>query len=601
MKHLRYITGIMSPSRAALKHSTLQRVLVIPFVLLVVALAGVIYWASYRSSESASSEFSQKVLLNMVERVNQATETHLLGARVAIKTIATDAIYSPADKSTSFLPFSDDPSMLEERMWVATGFFPTVNNYVYYAGADGRFVGINRRADRIELRLRQPGNAPRHVISVAAPGKRLGLVRTDDYDARVRPWYKSAVEKGRENWSEVYTDFTTVEPTFTLTKPVYRDGNKLVGVAATDLSLTQLTDFFQSLTVSRNGIAFIVERSGAIIATSTKERPYRLENKALMRMMADQSESALLRQAYAHFKRWQAQGQSFEEPVSSQFEGDCGTVQVAVKLLRDPAGLEWITVVAVPRSDFIGNVTSVLYQSLAIGLVAVLMVLVLGYALLQWVLRDIRKLTRAAQTIGLGAPLAPLDIQRGDEIGLLAKSFQEMERNLRTDKLTGVLNRESLLAQIDFRQRNMSGEGGLKFALLFLDLDRFKQINDQHGHGAGDRVLVETAQRLKSVLRASDEVARFGGDEFVIYLHGIDAQEDIDTVCEKISIAVEAPIEIRNGVTDHVSASMGLARYPADGMDIDTIVRVADMRMLELKKARRSSGGPDVVAGAVVE
>lgn len=600
MKHLRYIIGIMLPSRSALKHSTLQRVLVIPFVLLVVALAGIIYWASYRSSESASSEFSQKVLLNMVERVNQATETHLLGARVAIKTIAPDAIYSPADKSTSFLPFSDDPGVLEERMWVATGFFPTVNNYVYYAGVDGRFVGINRRADRIELRLRQPGNAPRHVISVAAPSKRLGLVRTDDYDARVRPWYKSAIEKGKENWSAVYTDFTTLEPTFTLTKPVYRNGNKLVGVAATDLSLTQLTDFFQSITVSRNGIAFIVERSGAIIATSTKELPYKLENKTLMRLMADQSESALLRQAYAHFKRWQADGQSFEEPVSSQFEGDHGIVQIAVKLLRDPAGLEWITVVAVPRSDFIGNVTAVLYQSLAIGLVAVLMVLVLGYALLQWVLRDIRKLTRAAQTIGLGAPLEPLDIQRGDEIGQLAKSFQEMERNLRTDKLTGVLNRESLLAQIDFRQRNMSGEGGLKFALVFLDLDRFKQINDQHGHGAGDRVLVETAQRLKSVLRASDEVARFGGDEFVIYLHGIDAQKDIDAVCEKICIAVEAPIEIRNGVTDYVSASIGLARYPADGMDIDTIVRVADMRMLELKKARKSSAGPDAVAGAVV-
>jgi diguanylate cyclase len=570
------------------KHSTLQRVLVIPFVMLVLSLAGVIYWASNRSGESAAQEFSEKVLLGMVERVNQATDRHLLGARVALGAVAPDPVVSPADHTVTSLPFPDDLEALEERMWVATSFFPAVNNYVYYGGADGRFVGIMRRPDRIELRLRPAGAAQRQVYSVAAPQRRLGTVRADDYDARTRPWFKNAVERGTESWSAVYTDFTTLEPTFTLTRPVYRSDKSLLGVAATDMALTQLTEFFHSLSVSKNGIAFVVERSGAVIATSTDELPYRVEKKALLRLMANQSASSLLRQAYAHVLQWQREGETLEHPVSREFDGGAGVVQVAASMLRDPAGLEWITVVAVPRSDFIGNVNDILYQSLAIGLLAVFLVLILGFSLLQWVLRDIRKLTLAARSIGMGGPLEPLNIQRRDEIGQLAKSFQEMERNLRTDKLTGVLNRESLIAHIEFRKRNSTSELPLRFALLFIDLDGFKQINDEHGHEAGDRVLVETAKRLKETLRADDEVARFGGDEFVVYLHGIDSDKDIDAVCDKIYQAIEGPIELRDGTLDRLGASIGLASYPADGGEIDTILRVADTRMFEFKRARKT-------------
>lgn len=583
--------------RSGLAHSTLQRVLVIPFVILVLCLAGVIYWASHRSGESAGREFSREVLLSMVERVNQATERYLQGARVALHAVAPDPIYSPSERNFIALDFDDDLVSLEQRMWVATGFFPTTNDYVYFAGADGRFVGVNRRPDRIELRIQEDGGMPRNVYSVSGPGRRLGIVRSDNYDARSRPWFKNAVAQGKESWSAVYTDFTTLEPTFTLTKPVYAgiggNGDKtLIGVAATDLSLKQLTDFFRSLTISRNGIAFIVEQSGAVIATSTDEKLYRLRDKALVRLTAERSESSLLRQTYANVMRWQQSGASFERPLSRAFDGEEGKIQVGATLLRDPAGLEWITIVAVPRSDFIGNVVGVLFESLAIGMIAVFMVLVLGFSLLQWVLRDIRKLTRAAQSIGQGEPLEPLNIQRGDEIGQLAKSFQEMERNLRTDKLTGVLNRESLIAQIDFRQRNVDKQHPLKFTLLFVDLDRFKQVNDEHGHNAGDRVLIEIARRLKAALRAYDEVARFGGDEFVVYLHGIDNQRAIDAVCEKLKQVVEQSVDTGGGLSVQVGASIGVAGFPADGSDIDTLMKVADMRMFIAKKAGKAEAQP---------
>jgi diguanylate cyclase len=566
--------------------SSLQRVLVVPFMLLVLALAGVIYWASYRSSEYAGREFSQTVLLNMVERVTNETENQLVGARVALNTVVPNPVYSPANFSTAPILVPDSHDALERQLWVATGFFPAVNNYVYFGGADGSFVGIMRKLDLIELRLRKAGAAARDVFSVAAPGKRLGLLRTDDYDPRTRPWYKTAVMNGRESWSPVYTDFTTREPTLTLSKPAYGADQQLVGVAATDLSLSQLTEFFKSLSVSRNGIAFVLERSGAIIATSTNELPYRVQDNALVRLTADQSVSPLLRQAYQQVKTWQASGERLERPVSREFESESGTVQIGATLLRDPIGLEWIAIVAIPRADFIGNVSTVFYQSVAIAFLAVLILLAMGAALLHWVLTDIRKLTQAAESIGLGRPFEPLDIRRADEIGLLAKSLEEMERNLRTDKLTGVLNRQSLVSRIEFRARTATELQPLRFALLFVDLDFFKQVNDQHGHDAGDKVLADIASRLKDVLRSDDEVARFGGDEFVVYLHGMLSVEDIGAVRTKLLQAIQEPIALPSGATACVGASIGWAQYPSDGLDVDALLKVADNRMFERKKAR---------------
>ena len=555
---------------------------------MVLALAGVIYWSSQRSSDSAAREFSQKVVLNLVERVSQTAETHLMGARTAIAAVAPDPVYSPADGSTNTLPFSEDSADIEQRLWIATGFFPTAaEHYVFFGGADGRFIGINRRATQIELRLRPPGAAQRSIYSVAAPGKLLGLLRTDAYDPRTRPWFREAVASGHEQWSRVYVDFTTIEPVLTLSKPIYRADRSLVGVVSTDLSLTGLTRFFQSLSVSPNGIAFMVERSGAIIATSTNELPFRAGKTEPLRLLPAQSTSALLRQSYEEVMGWQRDGENLSHPVSRSFDTVQGTIQVGATYLRDPNGLEWITVVAAPRADFTSNVTGVMYQSLGIGLVAVAILTVMGYMLLQWVLRDIRKLTRAVERIDRGQPSEPLDIVRGDEIGMLAKSFREMERNLRLDALTGALNREMLLAQIRFRQRAATEFLPLQYALLFLDLDRFKPINDEYGHDTGDRALIEITARLTSSLRAHDEVARFGGDEFVVYLHDVSSDDNLQAIRSKIAALLDAPLALREDLSVSIGASIGWAIYPTDGADVDTILRVADGRMFEIKKARK--------------
>jgi diguanylate cyclase (GGDEF)-like protein len=125
-------------------------------------------------------------------------------------------------------------------------------------------------------------------------------------------------------------------------------------------------------------------------------------------------------------------------------------------------------------------------------------------------------------------------------------------------------------------------------AVLFIDLDRFKPINDQHGHKVGDEVLREIAARLTRSLRQSDLVARQGGDEFLVLLTASSGIVNSEVVAAKLKEAIEAPIVVE-GSAHHVGASIGIAHYPEDGADLDTLIERADAAMYHVKKSGRGS------------
>jgi diguanylate cyclase (GGDEF)-like protein/PAS domain S-box-containing protein len=154
------------------------------------------------------------------------------------------------------------------------------------------------------------------------------------------------------------------------------------------------------------------------------------------------------------------------------------------------------------------------------------------------------------------------------------------------DILTGLPNRALLadrLAQTIARaQRHQSF-----FALLFLDLDNFKTINDSYGHRAGDEFLRQVAERLKSRVRAIDTVSRQGGDEFIILLNELTHPEDAVTIARDICERLSEPLEIE-GVQVHASASIGIAVYPRDGDSADALLRNADIAMYHAKSLGRN-------------
>ena len=129
---------------------------------------------------------------------------------------------------------------------------------------------------------------------------------------------------------------------------------------------------------------------------------------------------------------------------------------------------------------------------------------------------------------------------------------------------------------------------GEKVALMFVDLDGFKAVNDGHGHEAGDHVLAQVATRLKACLRASDAAARIGGDEFLVLLVGLRDAEAAGQVADKIVAAVSQPIPYA-ATTLTVGASVGIALFPDHALDTISLQRVADQAMYRVKRAGKNA------------
>jgi diguanylate cyclase (GGDEF)-like protein len=174
-------------------------------------------------------------------------------------------------------------------------------------------------------------------------------------------------------------------------------------------------------------------------------------------------------------------------------------------------------------------------------------------------------------------PIAVLVMVR---IGLLAAERARAERALEhranRDALTGLPNRRELVNALDERIRR--GEGSV---LLFCDLDGFKAVNDERGHGVGDLVLIETARRLEECVRAADVVSRFGGDEFLILLD-VSGPTDVDAICRRIADALSRPFDVPGGQAT-IGISIGVATASTDTA-ADDLIDQADQAMYAAKR-----------------
>lgn len=194
------------------------------------------------------------------------------------------------------------------------------------------------------------------------------------------------------------------------------------------------------------------------------------------------------------------------------------------------------------------------------------------------------------------APIAELN-ELGNDFNALLDELEVWHSHLQNenatlahqashDSLTGLPNRAFFEGRLSRSLRNAARQQD-HLALLFLDSDHFKQINDSLGHAVGDQVLINVADRVRAQLREHDLVARLGGDEFAVLLTPLHSREDAERIAEKIIASMQLPMLLDGGESLTTSLSVGIAYYPDDGSDPASLLNAADAAMYQAKRKRR--------------
>jgi|SRR5579864_1404357 len=255
----------------------------------------------------------------------------------------------------------------------------------------------------------------------------------------------------------------------------------------------------------------------------------------------------------------------------------------------------WTVAIGIPMQDLTGDLwRSFLWLLLGLAL------LLLGSLGLAWAIggriaRSIGGLTGPALALGLGEPVTvpPLHLKEADEVGQAlvraSRTLKEAEHRAHHDALTGLANR-ALFKEIVDHQLAICARTGTPLAVLYIDLDGFKAVNDTYDHATGDALLRAVAARLRNGIRSSDLAARLGGDEFAIVLSNT-AMKEAAAVAGKLADSVSRPYPIGELMIE-ISASIGVAGYPDSGTSFETLLQSADGKMYDAKSVGKRRIAP---------
>jgi diguanylate cyclase (GGDEF)-like protein len=288
-------------------------------------------------------------------------------------------------------------------------------------------------------------------------------------------------------------------------------------------------------------------------------------------------------------------------------------VQVATALLDEPVNLPILhQQQQVGHIELVGQGRSLLLFLLS-GLAGILFCTILSALAAQYLSRrllsDIVRPLRGLASVAHAArrersfdrrvpeaPIAELN-ELGNDFNALLDELEVWHSHLQNenqtlahqashDSLTGLPNRAFFEGRLSRSVRNAARQQD-HMALLFLDSDHFKQINDTLGHAVGDEVLISVADRVRAQLREHDLVARLGGDEFAVLLTPLQSREDAELIAEKIVASMKLPVQLDSGRSIATSLSVGIAYYPDDGADPASLLNAADAAMYQAKRKRR--------------
>ncbi|MCW6052407.1 response regulator [Lyngbya sp. CCAP 1446/10] len=422
--------------------TTLQTVLIVPFVLQVFAAVGIVGYLSFKNSQRAVNDLADQLMGEVSNRIEQNLKTYLQTPH-QINQTKLDSI------KLGFVNIKD-LSAWEKYLWRQVQLYPYIN-FTSFANRNGEYRTGEKMSDGTLL-INASGPSTKfnfYSYNTNDTGDRTKLAATiKNFDIRQNPLYKDASLAGKPTWSSV--DISLLEPTLIVSalQPVYNNQKQLDGVLITALRLDSIGQFLNSLKIGKSGQTFIIERKGTLLATSTREKPFRNKNGKKEQFQVKAS-SDIVTQNTA--KYLESHFQDLQQITKSQlihFEINGQPQFLKILPFKDGKGLDWLIVVVVPEADFIEQINAGNRTTILLCLAALAIATVLGILTARWITKPILQLKDAAIDLSEGQFDRTVNLDRSDELGVLAAAFNSMAAQLQAS-FSALENKNTELQRLD--------------------------------------------------------------------------------------------------------------------------------------------------------
>lgn len=400
-----------------------------PFVGLIVLAVGLAGYLSFCNGRRAMDDATALVRAQITQRIQEQLHS-FLNAPHQINQINADAIGRG-------LPDARDARTLERSFWAQIQAFESMTS-IYFGNTAGGLINSGRDpATDSQYVIGSPGFAsgPLQKYAVDAQGNRTALLATvPSFDARTRPWYIKAVEKGGPVWSPIYILSTGQDMAIAASHPVYDPDNALLGVVSVDIFLSHIGAFLRSLNIGQNGQCFIMDRSGLLIASSTDGKLFTDDAgpETWRRLRANETRDTIIRLAAAALTERFGDNHRIATIQQARFESDGARYFLEVSPVQDARGLDWLACVVICEADFMSRIEAGNRQTLLLVAGTLLLTLIIGLAGAKRIARPISGLHSAAQGLAKGQWPQTTDIASSiREVSGLKLSFEEMAVQLR--------------------------------------------------------------------------------------------------------------------------------------------------------------------------
>ena len=406
---------------------SLSAMLIWPFVLLLFATGSVIGYIAFSNARHSINLVSGTLREEMASHI----KVHLdkfLSIPQKINRLNADAIGGGTLAGAS-------QQQIMTHFWEQVQIFDSVTS-IYFGNNLGGLAAGGREGAAGGLYIISTTDFAKgtfNKFSTNSQGQPIGKpLAIPGFDSRTRPWYKAAEQRKTGTWSDIYILFTGTDMAIAPSRPVFDEDGTLLGVAATDIFLSHISTFLENLHTKRPGVSFIVERSGLLVASSTNTPLFTLGDgdRPQKRFSGQESSDPIISYSAAFLQNNFGDLKNIDGDHHLELQIDGEGYFLELFPFEDSDGLSWLITIVTPQSVFLEKIIDGNHLTATLILIAMLATGLLAIRISQWITKPIRRLNSSVKSIAVGDYTHRTDLQRGDEVGELATSFNAMAAQL---------------------------------------------------------------------------------------------------------------------------------------------------------------------------